>query len=132
MKVSAQFCLALAGICVLALAAQATTARLGVRRATVISIAKEPPVEGFRAGDNPSDASMRSESYDYDVTLRIGCGTYVGRYESAYDYLPSTISANNKIKVTLEKRFVDVNSGSQQIRMPIVHRSRRAGCVSKP
>ena len=54
----------------------------------------------------------------------VGCGTYVGRYESYIDYLPSAFSANKEIPVRLTKHvmYFDV-PGERDMKMGILHRS---------
>jgi hypothetical protein len=133
MKVSASLCLVLVATCIPSYALHTRSNSVHTQQGMIVRVDKEGPAEAFSGGDNPSDAPLRSESYDYNVTLRVACGTYVGRYESASDYLPSVISANNKVKVKLERHFVDVDSGSQEIHMPIVHRNVEHGtnCDSK-
>jgi hypothetical protein len=39
-------------------------------------------------GSNPSDAPLTSRYYAYDVSVRVDCRTYVGRYETPINYLP--------------------------------------------
>ncbi len=51
---------------------------------------------------------------------KVGCGTYVGRYESYIDYLPSAFSANKAIPVRLTKHvmYFDV-PGERDMKMGI-------------
>lgn len=133
MKVSACVCLVLAALCTPSFASRTTSKRVKAQQATILRVDKTEPAQEFTGGDNPSDAPLRSESYDYRVTLRVGCGTYVGQYESAYDYLPSSIAPSNKVNVKLQGHFMDVDSGSEELHMPIVHRQidREPNCSSK-
>ncbi len=81
------------------------------------------------AGSNPSDAPLPGpETYNYDISVRVNCGTYVGRYESWYDYLPAGLSANHKVQLRLARgtMYLDVpNQG--EVPLPIVsrHQDRR-------
>ena len=74
-------------------------------------------------GDSPSDAPLRSEVYAYDISIRVNCATYVGRWNSAFDYLPSVFSPNRTVQVRVEKHlmYVDV-PGEKEFRMGFVER----------
>jgi hypothetical protein len=76
-------------------------------------------------GDSPSDAPLRSEVYAYDVSIRINCATYVGRWRSAFDYIPSVFTPNRAVQVRLEKHlmYVDV-PGEKEFRMGLVEHPR--------
>ncbi len=66
---------------------------------------------------------MKTQYYAFDISVRVGCGTYVGRYESYIDYLPSAFSANKAIPVRLTKHvmYFDI-PGERDMKMGIVHR----------
>ena len=88
---------------------------------TVLRVDKHENQSNFTGG-NPSDAPLPDpEAYLYDVSVHVNCGTYVGRYESWYDYVPSILSANQKIQVRLTRSvmFVPVQN-QKEIEMPIV------------
>jgi len=65
----------------------------------------QSPDYAFGAG-NPSDAPLASRYYVFDVAVRVGCITYVGRYETAFNYLPSIFTPDQKIEVRLTKRVM--------------------------
>ena len=78
-------------------------------------------------GSNPSDAPLAApETYAYDVAVRVQCGTYVGRYENWYDYLPSAIHANGKVEVRLTggMMYMDVPNG-RQLKLQVANRHTR-------
>ena len=104
------------------------------QRATIISVEKhEVRSPEYTGGDNPSDAPSSSEYYAYDVSVRVTCGTYVGYYESPYDYLPSEFAANQPIDVRLTKHDIYFDlPGDREVKMAIVHRKTEAGapCVT--
>jgi opacity protein-like surface antigen len=63
------------------------------------------------SGQNPNDAPLADpETFAYDVVVHVNCGSYVGRYQSWYDYLPSVLAPNQKIhfRMTRSVMYVDV------------------------
>jgi hypothetical protein len=76
-------------------------------------------------GDNPSDAPLRSDVYAYDISIRVNCATYVGRWNSAFDYIPAVFTPNRTVQVRLEKHlmYVDV-PGEKEFRMGFVEHPR--------
>lgn len=90
---------------------------------TVLQVEKHETTQST-AGSNPSDAPLPDpETYDYDVAVRVNCGTYVGRYETWYDYVPSTLSASQKIRLRLNHGVMYVNLPNQEeVQMRIVSR----------
>jgi hypothetical protein len=57
-------------------------------------------------GSNPSDAPLTSRYYAYEVSVRVDCKTYVGRYETPFNYLPSEFTPDRRIKVHLTKHVM--------------------------
>ena len=57
-------------------------------------------------GSNPSDAPLTSRYYAYRVSVRVDCKTYVGRYETPFNYLPSEFTPNQPIQVHLTKHVM--------------------------
>lgn len=100
---------------------------------TVLSVDKEdvqsPEAMG---GTNPSDAPLQSSYYAYNVSIHVGCATYVGRYETPFDYFPSAFSPNHPVDVRLTKHVMYFNvPGQNDMKMPIVHHTNdAAGCSS--
>jgi hypothetical protein len=99
---------------------------------TVLQVEKHQSMQST-AGSNPSDAPLADpETYDYDVAVRVNCGTYVGRVESWYDYVPAGLSANQKIQLRLAHgtMYVDVPN-QKEVPMRIVSRHEdRGSCNS--
>jgi len=107
--------------------------------ATLPAVAKEPKETGYQAAtilgvepvaaasnyvDSPTDAPLTPETYSYDVRIRLNCSEYVGRYESATDYLPAAFAANQKIDVRLTGHviYVSLPAHDRAIKMGIVGR----------
>ena len=57
-------------------------------------------------GSNPSDAPLTSRYYAYEVSVRIDCQTYVVRYETPFNYLPSEFTSDQPIQVRLTKHVM--------------------------
>jgi hypothetical protein len=67
------------------------------------------------------DAPISATEYDYDISIRLNCSIYVGRYVSAMDYLPSAFAADQSIEVSLEKHVMWARvPGNGDIKMGIV------------
>jgi hypothetical protein len=84
-------------------------------------------------GSSPTDAPLRSEVYAYDISIRVNCATYVGRWESPFDYLPSVFTPNRVVQVRVEKHLMYVYvPGEREFRMGLVDppRSGFSGCDS--
>ncbi len=75
-------------------------------------------------GSNPSDAPLTSRYYAYEVSVRVDCKTYVGRYETPFNYLPSEFTPDQPIKVRLTKHVMYFDlPNDPDMRMGVVHRS---------
>lgn len=79
----------------------------------------------------PGNAPLKPADYAYDISIRLNCRIYVGRYESATDYLPSTFHAGHEAEISIEKHTIYVRDpGADDLKLNLVrsHRSSRAGC----
>jgi hypothetical protein len=69
------------------------------------------------------DAPVSATEYDYDISIRLNCSIYVGRYLSAIDYLPGAFAADRSVEVSLGKHVMSVRvPGAADIKMGIVRR----------
>lgn len=119
------------GMTIPAIHASSTTQPKPFETASIQSVHKQQLYEpAYYGGDNPSDAPLQSEVFAYEVAVRTACGTYVARYESPYDFLPSAFAANNQMPVQVGKHNISFDLGYRQMRMPIEHRKkdRNANC----
>jgi hypothetical protein len=101
-------------------------------QATIVSVDKHEQSSTI-TGDNPTDAPMPDpETFAYDVAVHVNCGTYVGRYQSWYDYLPSEFTPNRIIKIRLTRGRMYVPLANQkEVEMSIVQkRVERGQCDS--
>lgn len=96
----------------------------GFQQGTVVSVERQEVVSPNQCCYSGSDAPLQTQYYAFDVSVKVGCGTYLGRYESYIDYLPSAFSANKEIPVRLTKHvmYFDV-PGERDMKMGILHRS---------
>jgi hypothetical protein len=102
----------------------------GYQTATVVTVKKLDTTPQF-IGGNPTDAPVQAEEY---VGLRLECTNYVGRYESAIDYLPAAIAPNKEVDVRLEKHWMYLSLNSdREIKMGIMRheRVRSEACPAK-
>jgi hypothetical protein len=83
-------------------------------------------------GSNPSDAPLQADDYSYDIGFRLNCNLYIGRYESATDYLPGVFAPNHKVDVLLQKHviYVSLPGDGREVKMGIVRREhvKEDGC----
>jgi hypothetical protein len=100
--------------------------------ATVLSVNQHEDSH-MVGGDNPTDAPLADpETFTYDISVRVNCGTYVGRYENWYDYVPAELSPNQKIQVHLTRSVMYVPIPNQnEVEMPIISKHvERGPCES--
>lgn len=79
-------------------------------------------------GNNPTDAPLTSRYYAFEVSVRIDCRTYVGRYETPFNYLPSVFTPDQLIQLRLTKHVMYFDLPYYpDLRMGIIHRSSDCG-----
>ena len=81
----------------------------GYQAATVTSVEPVDASHQVYAGGNPSDAAGVPTEFAYDIGLKVDCTTYVGRYESATDYLPAAFKQQSSVDVRIAKHWVYVS-----------------------
>jgi len=99
--------------------------------ATVVTVDKHHSESSY-VGGSPSDATLQADDYSYDIGIRLNCNIYVGRYQSATDYLPSIFSPNHEVDVRLQKHviYVSLPDSDREVKMGIVahRRVKEAAC----
>jgi|SRR5215813_1608941 len=82
---------------------------------TIVNVQKStvatPEITGAGGGtDNP----LQEQHYSYDISVKVGHGLYVGRYESELNYLSNSLAPNHVVSVRLEKgvMYLDSQRGS--------------------
>lgn len=79
-------------------------------------------------GSNPSDAPLTSRYYTFEVSVRVGCTTYVGRYDAAINYSPFASSSNRAVQVRLTKHVMYFDlPNDPEMRIGIVRRKKDCG-----
>ena len=73
-----------------------------------------------RTGANADRTPLQSHYYLYNVSVRLNCDVYVGRYESELNDLPSALSANNSVPVRLMKHTMYLDFPGDSVKMRIV------------
>lgn len=72
----------------------------------VLTVDKYVPESNYLG--TPTDAPLQSEYYGYDVGIRVNCTMYVGRYESALDYVPVSLAPDHPVQVLVHKHTLHV------------------------
>jgi len=87
--------------------------------ATVVSVDKHVAESNYVG--SPTDAPLQAEDYSYDIGIRLDCNIYIGRYESAIDYLPSVFSPKHSVDVRLQKHimYVSLPERDREVKMGI-------------
>jgi hypothetical protein len=92
------------------------------QQGTIVDVQKQnvstPPV---RTGADPDRTPLQSHYYRYNVSVRLNCEMYVGRYESELDDPPAELSANNSVPVRLMKHTMYLDFPGDSVKMRIVH-----------
>ena len=101
------------------------------QQGTVLSVDRQEVTSPNECCYSGTDSPVQTQYYAYDVSVRVACVTYVGRYETPFDYLPSAFGPNKTIQVRLTKHilYFDV-PGDKEMKMGIIHHSnnRAAPC----
>jgi len=75
------------------------------------------------AGSNPSDAPLTTRYYAYEVSIKVDCTTYTGRYETPFRYLPSAFTRGNPIQFRLTRHVMYFDlPNNPDLRFGIIHR----------
>jgi hypothetical protein len=104
------------------------------QQGTVMKVEREEVHSSEQCCYSGSDTPLQSEYYAYDVSVRVGCGTYVGRYETAIDFLPSALTPNKTVPVRLTRHVMYFGiPGEPEMKMGIVHRNidRSSSCDAR-
>lgn len=93
----------------------------GYETATVLTVDKHV-APTYTVGVSPSDTPLEPEVFAYNIGVRLNCNVYVGRYESAINYLPSVFAPNHAVDVRLDKHLmlVSLPDSDRIVKMGIV------------
>lgn len=82
-------------------------------------------------GSNPSDAPLTSRYYGFLISIRVDCETYIGRYETVLNYLPSAFTTGRPITMRLTKHVMYFDlPDDPELRIGIVRRKAACGLHS--
>ena len=75
---------------------------------TVVDVQKHKVYfpDSMMGGSNPADVPLTATYHAFEVSVRVDCKTYVGRYETPFNYLPSVFSVNQPIQLRLTKHVM--------------------------
>lgn len=120
-----KFLILLALICCALVALVYADTKGNYQQATVVKVDKYDTASVF-GGGNPSDAPSQPEVFAYDIGLKVNCDVYVGRYQSAFDYLPPIFAANHAVDVRVQKHilYVSLPDSDREVKMGVVGHSR--------
>ena len=124
------FCIAALLILVPALYAAKHSRSDSYVQGTVVMVKKQKiySPDTTLGGSNPSDAPLASRSYAYEVSVRVDCKIYVGRYETPFNYLPSAFTPDQPIPVRLTKHVMYFDlPNDPDMKMGIVRRKSECG-----
>ena len=97
---------------------------------TVVEVEKHKVYspEYTMGGSNPSDAPLTSRYYAFEVSVRVDCKTYVGRYDTPFNFLPSAFTPNRPIQLRLTRHVMYFDLPYEpDVRMGIVRRRSNCG-----
>ena len=78
-----------------------------------------------------TDAPDPLTEFDANVSIRLNCVVYLGRYKSAIDYLPEVFVAGHSVEVSPGKPFMYVKvPGNGVVKLRVVRRDPVAGNCS--
>jgi len=93
-----------------------------VQQGTITKVEKQdvssPPV---RAGAEPVRTPLQSHYSVYNISVKLNCEVYVGRYESELNDLPSSLSPQSSVPVRLEKHAMYLDFPGDTVKTTIVH-----------
>jgi hypothetical protein len=105
-------------------------ARNQIVQGTVITVKKNrvQSPEYTVGGSNPADAPLTSTYYSFEVSVRVNCEIYIGRYSTPFNYLPSMFSSDRVIPLRLTRHVMYFDTPNDpELRMGIIRRSSACG-----
>jgi hypothetical protein len=101
--------------------------------AVVVSVEGHDPDTALHR--KATDAPAPLTEFDANVSIRLNCVVYVGRYKSAIDYMPGVFEAGHSVEVSPGKPFMYVKvPGNGVIKLRVVRRDpvARDSCKDAP
>ena len=90
---------------------------------TIVNVQKSTvATPGVTGSGNPTDNPLQEQHYSYDISVKVGRGLYVGRYESELNNLSNSLAPNHVVSVRLEKGLMYLDSQGDSLATTIVNR----------
>lgn len=98
--------------------------QVGYQQGTVIKVDRQEVFSPDTCCYDGTDRPLQFQYYAFNVTVKVGCTTYEGRYETPFDYFPSAISPGKSVQVRPAKHdlYFETPIWSDG-KVPIVHRA---------
>ena len=77
-------------------------------------------------GSNPSDAPLISRYYEFEIAVRVGCMTYIGSYDTPFNYVPFSADQHIQFRLTKHVMYFDVPN-TAGMRVHIARRQNECG-----
>jgi hypothetical protein len=91
------------------------------QKAVVVTVENHDPATTLHR--KVTDAPDALTEFDANVSIRLNCILYLGRYKSAIDYMPSVFAPEQAVEVSPEKNFLFVKvPGNGDVKLRIVRR----------
>jgi hypothetical protein len=116
----------LLAILVLGLWAPVWASPVQFQKAVVVRVDKSQPTLPYRT--RRSDTPPPPTEFDFDITFRVNCLEYVGRYATAIDFLPGTVEVNKLVDISIRKHVLYMKTrDGNEVKMEILEQSKLAG-----
>jgi hypothetical protein len=90
------------------------------QQAVVVSSEKHERITSVRR-PKETDAPPPGTEFSYDISMRVGCTVYVGRYRSELDFVPDSFAANKTVDISPGKHLVYAKiQGRPDVKMTLV------------
>lgn len=94
------------------------------QQGTILKVARQKIASPNACCDDPTDRPLQTSYYAFEVTVRAGCTTYEGQYETALDFYPAAFTPGKTVQVRATKHdlYFEIPIGNGG-RVPIVRRA---------
>lgn len=96
------------------------------QQGTILSVEKQELNHGV-SYRKATDAPLRSTAFVYDISVQINNTVFVGRYQSAMDYLPSDLAQGESMSVSIQNHRMYLKEPVQDLELNIVSHRRVRG-----
>ena len=101
------------------------------QKAVVVSVENHDPATTLHR--KVTDAPDALTEFDANVSIRLNCVVYLGRYKSAIDYMPTVFALDQPVEVSPQKNFLFVKvPGNGDVKLRIVRHDPASGNACSP